>query len=413
MKNCLPAVLLLAWFIFLPSHVTAKINGFTFSDPNATSVRIPVEIQHNVVLVPLRINGSFEMNFILDTGVKTTILTETMLLGFMGLDSLDPIRLRGLGVEQYVDGFLAKDVSISLQGVVGSGINMVILPDDLISYSAMFGRPVYGIIGYEVFGQFVVEINYQHKYIQLYDPFKFKMSKFKKRKFTRHPIKIKRFKPYVTAKLIREDGTQLERDWLIDTGASHALSLYDPELTIPEPAIDAFLGMGLGGNVYGKVGRNPRFELGVYSFSDVITGYPDSSSIYVPEYRTGWYGNIGSEVISRFTVIFDYFKGEIWLRKNSAYKEAFSYNTTGLEITTVGPDYDIYMISYVRPGSPAYEAGVRPEDLILTLNGMPTLGMSITEIYGNLRRRSGRVVVIRLRRGKEVFRTRFRVEEEI
>jgi hypothetical protein len=402
-------------FLFLGTAFASPVRsmGFTFTDSRAKSVRIPVEIQHNVVLIPLQINGSFEMNFILDTGVKTTILTESMLTGFIGLDSLRPIRLRGLGVGQYVDGYLARNVGITMPGIVGTGINMVVLPDGLISYSGMFGRPVYGIIGYEVFGQFVVEINYQHKYVELHNPFEYKMSRWKQKRFTTLPMKIKRFKPHIEASLTDGRGHKITRSWLIDTGASHALSLYDPKLPLPDPSVDAFLGMGLGGDVYGKVGRNAVFEMGDFVFEEIITGYPDSNSLYLPEYRSSWYGNIGSEVMSRFTVIFDYFHEEIHLRKNASYKDSFTYNTSGLEIITQGKDYDAYIISYVRPGSSAYQAGIRSNDQILTLNGLPAMGMDITEMYANLRRRGGRVVAVRLKRGDETFRTRFKVEDEI
>ncbi|MEL7062658.1 MAG: hypothetical protein AAFP00_02910, partial [Bacteroidota bacterium] len=76
-------LLLLGWGWTLQ----ARPSGFVLKD-GARSVSIPVEIQNNVILLPVRINGSFEMNFILDTGVKTTIFTEPIVLSWLEIDSL-------------------------------------------------------------------------------------------------------------------------------------------------------------------------------------------------------------------------------------------------------------------------------------------------------------------------------------
>ncbi|MFK7926504.1 MAG: PDZ domain-containing protein [Bacteroidia bacterium] len=402
-------LLILSW----PMQSQAKTAGFTFSNPNAKSVRIPIEIQHNVVLIPLKINGSFEMTFILDTGVKTTILTESVLMAFLGFDTLQPVRLRGLGEGDYIDGLLAQDVSMRLPGVVGNGINMIILPDDLISYSSLFGRPVHGIIGYEIFGQFIVEINYQHKYLILHDPFSYRPPR-NKRRYETLPIHIKRFKPYVSAKMDDGHGNVIERDWLIDTGASHSISLYDPKLPIPDPSIDAFLGMGLSGNVYGKIGRVSSFQMGIFEFDEIIAGFPNANALYLPEEDLQtWYGNIGSEVISRFNVIFDYFHGRLILRKNASYKEPFYYNISGLEIMTKGVEFDDFVVSYVRPNSPAEKAGIKIDDEIVSLNGVSVNGLGISDIYQSLRRKVGKRVNIRIRRGDKMMKIRFAIVTQI
>ncbi|MEM6343005.1 MAG: PDZ domain-containing protein [Bacteroidota bacterium] len=405
--------LLICLLLYGPISSQAKTSGFTFADPNAKSVRIPIEVQHNVVLLPLKINGSFEMTFILDTGVKTTILTETVLMAFLGLDTLQPVRLRGLGEGDFIEGLLAQNVSIRLPGVIGSGINMVVLPEDLISYSGLFGRSVHGIIGYEIFGQFIVEINYQHKYLVLHDPFNYKPPR-NQRRYETIPITVKRFKPYITAVMNDGQGNLVERDWLIDTGASHSISLYDPNLPLPNPSIDAFLGMGLSGNVYGKIGRVASFSMGKFEFEEIIAGYPDANALYVPEEELlTWYGNIGSEVISRFNVVFDYYNGKIILRKNAAYKEPFYYNISGLEIMTKGAQFDDFVVSYVRPNSPAERAGIKIDDEIVALNGISVQGLGISDIYQSLRRRAGKRVNLRIRRGDELMKIRFAIETQI
>lgn len=397
--------------LFLPQMTLAKVAGFVL--PNGRNfVKIPIEIQHNVVLIPLRVNGSFEMNFILDTGAKRTILTESLLQDFLSLDSLRKVKVRGLGGGEEIDAQVATDVSISLPGgVQGVGLQMLILPKGLISYSGMFGRPVHGIIGYDVFGQFVVEINYREKFIKLYDPFKYKP----KKKYSELPIEIIRSKPYINATLTDYRGQKFKRRWLLDTGASNAITLFNGELPVPSSSIDAFLGRGLNGEVHGRLARADAFKLGDFTFESVITGYPDSASLIMLPDNMPWYGNLGSEILSRFTVIFNYTREKIYLKKNKSFGSSFDYNVSGLEIISRGDNYEHFVVNYVRPNSPAELAGLQIDDRIVSMNGFPLAQFDISNVYATLTRRgrTGRFIHLKVKRGDKTLKIRFQLKREI
>lgn len=398
-------------FLTIPLRTQSQVpKRLGFSLPENTSVvRIPVEIQHNVIIIPVRINGSFEMDFILDTGVRSTILTEPFLTQFLRLDSVSEVRVRGLGEGEDIYALLAKDLNIDLPGVRGKHMNLLVLPEDVISYSGMFGRPVYGIIGNDVFSQFVVEINYSRKYIQLHDPTKYKPRK----KAEAVPISIRNGKPYIEASITDFRGETIDGQWLLDTGSSNALSLYDSSLPIPTPSIPAFLGKGLSGNVYGRLARAPEFQIGSFDFTDVVTGYPDSSSLNLQITDTLWYGNIGSEVLSRFQVTFDYFRGVVYLKKTAGFRQDFDYNVSGIEIVSEGDFFNIFKIAYVRPGSPAAEADVRPGDEIVALNGLNVAAMDISAVYATILKKNGRQMVMKIRRDEEIIKKKFALIPEI
>ncbi len=395
---------------FSPSLALAETSGFIFTH-DARSVKIEVEVRHNVVLIPLVINGSFEMNFILDTGVRTTILTEPLLANFLDLDSMRTIKVRGLGDGEPLDAKLADNVSISLPGgVEGRGFNLLVLPEGLASYSEMFGKPVYGIIGYEIFNRFGVEINYQREYIRLWDPFR--MPKLKR--WESMPMILRRGKPYVDATLVDHEGQEWEKKWLIDTGASMAVSLFEDDLSLPHPHIEAFLGKGLNGNVYGKLGRSPAFRIGGFEMNEVITGFPDPNALgFSHTTDEVWYGNIGAEVISRFRVFFDYPHRMVYIKKTPDLDREFEYNVSGLEILTVGNHYDTFIISYVRPGSPAEQAGLMVNDEVLGVNGLSIQGQAIDEVYDYLSKKPGKTLYLKVKRGDQVLKKRFRLKAEI
>ena len=61
--------------------------GFDIRNPYIKAVKIPVEIFNNLILVQVRINNSFPLYFIVDTGVKTTLMTEPVILNFIKIST--------------------------------------------------------------------------------------------------------------------------------------------------------------------------------------------------------------------------------------------------------------------------------------------------------------------------------------
>jgi len=388
--------------------VQAKESGFSFKE-DVKYVQIPIEIRNNLILIPIKLNESIEVNFIVDTGVRTSILTEPVLASFLALDTLETISIRGLGEGEPIEAGLARNITMELPGVIGKGINMVILPDGLVSYSGMFGKPVYGIIGFELFRSFVVEINYNRRYIKLINPFEFKP----KKRWQRLPLRLNRGKPYVMASVKPPKDRYITTSWLIDTGSSQALSMYYKDLKLPEKSIFTQLGQGLNGEIMGELGRIDTFNIGRYFFDEVITGFPDPKSLGLSENDYAWYGNIGSEVLSRFRLIFDYQRSHLYLKKSHGFKQPFSYNLSGVELIALGDDFQSYQVTYVRPGSSAAKKGVRAFDKILKINGVSTEDITIDELYGMINRKEGRKITLIIERGDETMKKQFVLVSEI
>ncbi|MEZ4684837.1 MAG: aspartyl protease family protein [Bacteroidia bacterium] len=382
---------------------------FEFINNFDNRVTIPIEVHNNLILIDVSINGSFPFKFILDTGVRTTLLTEPVLLGFFSMEKTTAIRVLGLGGGEVIYAQRASGLTLRVGDVIGHNLEMIILPEDAASYSGMFGRPIAGIIGHDFFKDFVVEINYGQKYLRLFKPEDYKPRK-KDKVFA---ITLMNNKPYILASARAQDGSEVFTQWLIDTGASQALSIYHGEIPIPDNTLEAFIGRGLSGDMFGKIGRIQRFELGDYVFEDVIAGYPDSSSIRWVMRGDSTYANLGAEILSRFKVTVDYTNRKLYLRKNSNYRKPFLYNTSGLEAIAREPDYKRFEIVYVRPGSPAQKAGVQIGDLLLSVNGVETDKLDLGEVHILINREPGKKVRLRLLRKREHIKKVFRIEGEI
>ena len=401
-------ILLACWALFLP-NVSAKESGFSFRE-GFSQVKIPIEIQNNLILIPIRINGSFEMNFILDTGVRTTILTEPVIAQFLEIDSTETITIRGLGEGEAIEANLARNVSMDMPGIVGRGINMVILPQGLVSYSELFGKPVYGIIGFELFRSFVVQIDYSKEFVKFTSPFDFNP----KRSWEEVPIQISRGKPYVMADFVSTDGKEMHTSWLIDTGSSQALSLFYENMPSPDPSIYTLLGQGLNGSIYGKLGRIDKFSLGSYGFHSIISAFPDPEALGIQRDNDfNWYGNLGSDILSRLKLVLNYQKGKMYIKKGGKFKRPFDYNLSGVEVIARGVTYKDFRVSYVRPDSPADQSGLQEGDEIIRINGIESNELEIGELYAMINKKAGRRISLIIKRKDENIRCNFVLTKEI
>ncbi|MGB0840364.1 MAG: aspartyl protease family protein [Chitinophagales bacterium] len=387
----------------------AKYPGFRITN-GADFVHIPIETHNNLILLPIQINNTVSVNFILDTGVKTTILTEPLIADMLTLKRRGYIKIRGLGEGEPILADIARDVKLNLSNsFVGEHLNMVVLPQNMVSFSEVFGRPVYGLIGYEVFKDYVVEISYSNKYIRLH-----KTKKYKPRGgYEEYPIMIDKAKPYIETQVIYEDGRNFSKKLLLDTGASQAISIFEAGVELPKPNLSTYLGKGITGEIHGHIARVERIQLGKFAFDNVIVGYPEATSLQLALNTHTWNGNLGAEILKRFTVIFDYSRERLYLRKNWNYKRPFYYNVSGLEFLATGNKYDRVKICYIRPDSPADVAGLKVGDLLYSLNGLSLGDLSLDRAYEIFQRKVGSPVTFRVERNGEIIRFRLRLEEEL
>jgi hypothetical protein len=307
---------------------------------------------------------------------------------------------------------------MELPGIIGFNHNVIILKEEFDYLSQGLGTQIHGLIGYDVFDSFIVEINYTSKKLTLYDPKHFKSRK-KKRLLKKSDIiemEIRRRKPYINVTVYNDDNEASLVNLLVDTGASHAISIFkfiDNKLEIPDNSLYTFIGVGLSGEIYGHIGRTNKIAIGDFKFKNPIVTYPDAESVQISDYENDRIGSLGADILNRFTVIFDYHGKEMILRPNSNYKNDFRYNLSGIDVTTPMPDIPIFEITKIRRGSPAWIAGLEEGDQIVTINGIETSEYSLSNIIQMLQSRAGRKLTVGIRRANQHFSAKFTLEDPI
>ncbi len=372
--------------------------GFSLAD-GKKKVQIPIEIINNLIVIPVVLNDALPLKFILDTGVRTTILTQKTFTDILNLVYARKYTISGPGENNFVDAYVTNNVSLELPGVHGRGHAMLVLGKDYLELRNYLGADVHGILGYELFSRFIIQIDYERKILTLMLPEKFRKS----RKFQSLPISIQDTKPYIHAPVVFENGLTLNAKLLMDSGASHGLMLEptsDPIIQVPTNSVSSLIGRGLGGEIVGKVGRIKSIELGSFKLDRVIANFPDpnsySDSIKVGNvYRNG---AIGGEILSRFVVIFNFPEEKVYLKKNSSFKKNFYYNLSGLTMKAKGSQLNIFEVMEVRDQSPSNVGGILPGDIIESLNGITVKDLDLNTINGLLNSKPGRKIRLEITR---------------
>ncbi len=343
-----------------------------------SSVRIPIKVSHNILIMPLRINNGPELNFILDSGVNETILTEPLLARALQLEGEELVNILGLGTDGIVQAERIENVEISLSGITGKNQSVLLIQDDVLSLSEVFGFPVHGIIGHDLLKEFPIKINYKNNFIRIYRDSDYRI----RRNSNIIPIEIINNKPYIEATIKAKSDTSVTLPLLLDLGASHTLYLNNQYTFLSsDSTITSYLGKGISGDLIGEEGRINELKLGdQITLNNPIIAFADPEEMWLERLNIDWDGLIGGSILKRFHIIIDYESQHIVLRKNSRFRRSFNSNLSGINLIAKGSSFDEYIITFVRPGSAADDAGVKKGDQIIRINNKDTDNMNLQDI---------------------------------
>jgi hypothetical protein len=328
------------------------------------------------------------LHFILDTGS-----------GGISLDSLTCLRL-GINLEAsdiFISGLggirsvkFLYNANLTLQQLKTDSLNFHVNNYDILT--SVYGVKIDGIIGYSFLKNYIVNINYDSSYIEIFSK---GIYKFPKRGFILHPNMQKI--PIIQLKF--KETKKLQNNFYFDTGAGLCFLLSDdyvkdfsifsaskrkPVLTQAE---------GLGGKMIMKLTTIKTLHIGPYTFKNVPTHIFEDVTNITSYPILG--GLIGNDILRRFNVTLNYEKNEIHLIPNSFFKDPFDYAYTGLGL------YDndgSVVIEDIIPNSPGDKAGFMLGDTIIAMNN--NFSKDIRQYKTILQSETNKIKVIVLRAGE-------------
>ena len=314
--------------------VSDNIYGFALTNHRRKTV-IPFEFRSNLIIVSARVNQSDTMRFIIDTGVSYTLITDVKRIPHPLGPVVRRIELAGVGGGQPVTASVSIGNTIQLKGVQANHHTIVVLDQDIMRLSENAGLPIHGILGYELFANLVVTIDFQNQEITLVQPPHYH---YRHRKGDLYPLTVTDRKAYTDDLSIFDGQVFRPLRVIFDTGAGQALLLdrYQPAVTLPIPdkLMRVDLGRGLTGLITGDVGRFTRVRLGRTELTDLLASFPDRSDYNdkvadLPPRQ----GSIGCELLRRFRITFNYPEHYFVLKPvKRVLHEPFEHDMSGLEV---------------------------------------------------------------------------------
>jgi len=390
--------------LLLIFHPGQSQTFFKFSSPRK-QLTLPFSFHRNLIIVPLYINNQGPYNFLLDTGVGMGLITNPNLLDSLNLPKGKEIQINGAGEGQEdLKAYVLPHLNLNFNGVVAKDMMLTILSEDVFNLSSYVGLPITGILGYQFFNSFVVRINFVEQQLTLYEPTTFK---YKQSYGATMPFQLEEQRPYLYALATLQNLPQMAIKLILDTGASHALSLeqrHNSAIKVPDSAYRTHLGWGLNGSINGYIGRINSLKLNKYTFKNMISSFPDHADV-AAKTNIGRNGNLGNEVLKRFHVIIDYSRSRLTLKPNSFFRKPFEHDMSGLDIVATSEQYNRYFVSKIEAGSAAAQADILPGDEIILINNSSAKNLTISRIDEMLQSRNGQNLLFILRRdGKLIYR---------
>ena len=397
-------VTLLLLFVLFQAKGQLRTLGFTLQDKKE-KITLPFELHNNLIVIPVILDGKIPLKFILDTGVRTAILTDRIITDILQLPYSRRITISGPGGQHLISAFIANNVSLTIPPSLSStGSSLLVLEEDYLELKNHLGIEIHGVIGYEIFSRFLVSINYERKEITFSSGRRF----HKPRSYQEFDLSVEDTKPYFYATCTLPGGEPLNLKLMADTGASHCMLLHpetNANIIVPAKNVHGSIGRALGGNISGSTARIESLAIGNFILEKPLANFPDPES-YADTLRsttTFRNGTVGGELLGRFNIIFNYAGEKIYLRKNQHYRKPFQFNLSGVTIHATGPDLNNFELSEVRSGSAGFDAGLQLGDTLVRVNHSSAKNLKLSDINQILNSKPGKKVKLVLRRnGSEI-----------
>lgn len=302
---------ILTALLLISSMSSLALGGYHFLEGTShTTIRF--ELYRNLIVIPARINDTLNVKLILDTGTRSMLLYGKRFAAMNNLSGNRRLKVSGWGSPEGVDGQVSYPNDVTIGSIEGNQLGIAVVP----TRHLFDDKPaIDGIVGYELFVKFVVEINYHTRTIYLFD----KLPAGHAEGFTSVPLEINKAMPQVQSTIVLKDRTTVNMRLLVDTGSSLGLTLFSKDKIKTNPSdVPKPVGIGLNGIIKGVDLYLKHFFLGnlkarsVPSYVVKVDEHPDDKFSYC--------GSVGAAFLKKHIVIFDYPSSKLFLLSYKAAK---------------------------------------------------------------------------------------------
>lgn len=378
--------------IYIFILITPLLFGFKGIEEKKYIAKIPFETKGSHVLLKAEINKSDNVYLLFDTGASHNMISEEFAneIKMNITDSVDVISFGGkvkVGITQNNDLTLGDIHLKNQEFTLMKGI-----------YSNSSGKKVVGIIGGIFLFNYIVKIDYDNKFLYLYD--------------TNHKynnkgdiiqFKFRNMMPVIKGEFVISDKLSIKGDIAFDTGAS-VYSLINPVTANKYKVLDYFDYsvpydmMSMGGRFKVEKVRAKSLRFGNQVLDNIPVDIQTSGAPSIVSEGEKLIGFIGIGLLKRYDVTINYPKREIVLEKNKLHNHPFNVDLMGFKMK-FDKDKNIKVLK-IKKNSSAELAKLKPDDIIFKIDKKEVKNMTPVKLSKYFRKKGKEFSISIVRNGE-------------
>ncbi|QFU76856.1 PDZ domain-containing protein [Halioglobus maricola] len=332
---------------------------------------VPFSLVDNHIILPVRVNDSAPLNFVLDSGAAASVLIDSRGSRALKLQPSSTITVSGVGNGPDPTAAVIRDTTLGVGSLEMEEQSLIHLPLEAIPFFRELDDAYFdGVIGAPFFSRFLVAIDYGRMEISFSEPGYFSEPGDEEQQqpgagWQSVPLEIISGVPYLHTRVSNDNGTPVDVMLLADTGARGTVSLTPATHAELEPPRYYYseVGQGLSGDVISRVTMAPSLTLANYQLGHL----PVSYDIDGGEQEAGSNGILGNEILRRFNLVFDYSSDRLYLQPNDNFSDSLEADRSGLQVR---PHTAGAIVRKVAGDSTASKSGLAEGDIITSFDGI-------------------------------------------
>lgn len=352
----------IAFIAMIAAALFACAAGFN-SPRNQPVAELPFDsVLGGMAFFPATVNSAGPFQFLLDTGGAGSLVDREL------AHKLAVKLERGVAS---VSGSANLEVGVIPRAVIEVGKARYqgrLTASPLAPLEPAIGRPFEGIIGGDLLQRYVLEMDYDKGVMRFYEPAAFQYAG----RGQSLPLSFAQGVPFINLEVSLPGGKSVKGDFLIDTAGGRMAIHIHKEIAEREGLFDGSpmleeKGLGLGGATSRKVARGAMLSIGTFRLPRPFVAFTEDTAGLRTNPNS--VGLVGMEVLRRFKLTFDYSRKLLHLEPNRSLRAQFVYDASGLLLRATRPSFSPPYVFRVRDNSPAKEAGLEPDDVLLQIDG--------------------------------------------
>ena len=356
------------------------------------AVTIPFTLDEARLYVPVATPDGRERSFILDTGASPTVI-DAGVARDLKLAVSGGVAVRGAGSGSTMVGE-SGSLDLRVGAVPLRPATVSVAPLDSL-LGPHIGRRIDGIIGSQFFAEHVVEVDFDAGVLRVHPAAGYRYAG----SGTVVPVELRAGVPIATGTVGLPGGQTVAARMLVDLGAKANALFTEPfiaaqglDTIIPGGAI-ATLGAGVGGETRYRFVRLPALGVGRDAATrqdSVIAGLSIAGTLRGSAYDV----LLGTGFLERYRLIIDHARRRHIYEPRRTRHRPDAFDMSGMYLVAADVPGRRLRVLRVESGSPAEEAGLRPGDELVQIDGRGAESLTLSEARALLREGDRRRVPI-------------------